>query len=104
MSTSRRIIARIDPPEGLTPVGWGATLYADGRVAIEHKSYWQGSLDGERWTTEPGHVDVAALDPADPDNDGEAALTHVIDTIADHQYGPEEMPVWRRTRRGSVVR
>lgn len=80
--------------------GWEYTLYADGRVAAEYCSRWQGSRTGQRYITEPGYIDVSKLSTNDPDNDAEAALA----ALADEGIDFAEDPAWRCTRRGIVIR
>jgi hypothetical protein len=66
MGTARRKIAEIktyNPSivQGFryeaVEVGYKLTMYADGSVAVERRSRWQGSRDGCRWRTAAGYVD-----------------------------------------------
>lgn len=85
----------------MTSTGHTWDLYSDGHVTAESKTRCKGSFDGARWTTEPGTIDLADIDPDDPDNDLEAALTGVIDKFED---APSFFPTWfRKTRLGTRV-
>lgn len=96
MNSSRKILATLPTYDRYecTSAGYELTLYADGRVAAESHSRWQGSTTGARWTTEPGYVDDLA-DPA-------AQLVAIAQMI---DIGEIEIwRQWRQTRRGVTVR
>jgi len=78
--------------------GYRYTLWADGHLAAEYHTCWQGSRDGARYVTSPGYVDVGSLGEG-PDADAEAALTTALEDVH-----PAISPEWRQTRRGHIVR
>lgn len=79
--------------------GYTFTLYSDGHLSAEYHSRWQGSRDGARYVTNPGHVDVSEIEDGNPDKDAEALLTMAVQHVQ-----PSEDRDWRQTRRGTVVR
>ena len=105
--TSRKVLAIVDTADfsDCVATGYRYTLYADGRVAADYRSRWQGSESGARYSTEAGEVDLSDMDASDPDNDAEAILTAWIkgeNPMEAVEYGSGN--TWRQTRRGSVVR
>ena len=98
---SRKIIATLDTANfnDCTARGYSWTLYADGRLAAEYHSRWQGTRDGARWTTDADAVDLSGLDPDDPDNDALARLTAAVEDLE-----PEYDSRFRQTRKGHLVR
>ena len=99
--SSRKILAQIDTADfrDCVATGYSFYLYADGHVAAEYRSRWQGSRDGARYVTDPGAVNLSAIDDGDPDKDAEAVLTEWV-TDEDPATGCW----WRQTRLGSIVR
>lgn len=85
-------------PNDITTTGYEYTLYADGHVAAQFRSRWQGSRSGTRYVTKPGFVDVNDIDHDDPDNDAEANLTMLAQSL-----DPTEDEEWHMTRRGYVI-
>ncbi len=79
--------------------GYQWTLYADGRVAAEYITRWQGSRFGQRWTTDAGYVDVETIDGADQDMAAAAVLTGAVDGV-----DPETDASWRQTAKGALIR
>ena len=106
MKLSRKVIADICTyePNDCTSVGYDITLYADGHIAAEYHSRWQGSCDGARWITDPGYVDVSTIDSDDPDGDALAVLTAATSPVEYLTEEIEQSPRWRQTRRGELVR
>ena len=106
MALSRKVLAHIRTwePQDLTSSGWDFWLYADGHIAAEYTSRWQGSTTGERYVTAPRCVDVDAIDPSDPDSDAEALLT--AETSLADPRGDYGVPAsgWRQTRVGHTIR
>ncbi len=108
MNNKALATAQTYDPTSLVSVGYDATLYADGSVALELRSRWQGSTDGTRYRSAPDTIDVTEIDPSDPDNDAEAALTAWLATFDPWEDLPCEQSAgcygFRRTRAGCIVR
>lgn len=107
MAMSRKIMATISDADfrDCVNTGYTYTVYADGHVAAEYHSRWQGSTDGTRYVTDPGFVDPADVDPDDPDTDWEACLTMAIHhSLTVVQQDPSESRYFRQVRRGWTVR
>lgn len=95
---STRAIARTATFDELdcTKTGYIVTLYSDGHLAAEYRSRWQGSRDGARYVTEPGHIYHGA--------GAQEALDTWVATYFSAGHDLEADPDWRRVRRGRVVR
>lgn len=102
MSMSRRVLAQHEQRDtGLTTT---YTLYADGHVAVETNTIWQGDRD-TRAVTDAGYLPVNDIDPADPDSDAEALLVSNLDRI-EFDFTAREYtrsPAFRVTRLGAVM-
>lgn len=96
-----KILATLDTADFRNCVnsGYTFTLYSDGHMSAEYFTRWQGSRNGARYITAPGHVNLSALDPKNPDADAEALLT-----MAAQDVYPSEDASWKQTRRGYIVR
>ena len=106
MKLSRKVIASIctyDPSDCVT-TGYDIALYADGHVAAEYHSRWQGSCDRARWITDAGYIDISQIDLDDPDGDALAVLTAATSPVEYLTEEIEQSPRWRQTRRGDFVR
>ena len=109
LSTHRITAIQTYDPTDCTSVGWNVTLYADGHLAAEHCSRWQGSTSGERWITAAGRVHYR--EPEDPETTADdqahvemlAQLEGFITEWDIYSYG-WTIQGWRATRRGVVVR
>lgn len=112
---SRKVLAIVDTADfrDCTSTGYRYTLYADGHVAAEYHSRWQGSRDGARYITDSGAVDLSDLDESNPDTDAEALLTSWIgigddgiveDPVGELRGDRGNSRTWRQTRSGHVVR
>ena len=105
---SNKIIATAQTYErnDLTATGYNVTLYADGSIALEYRSRWQGTRDGTRYRSNPGEVNVDGI-TGDVDNDAEARLTEWLTTFDPHTDLPCDWHngngSFRQTRRGCVV-
>jgi len=90
----------------ITQSGCIWTLYSDGHVAAEWYTRWQGHRTGTRYVSDPGLIQVAALRADVPDQDPEAALTHLARRMREDlalQPGGELPRGWHQTRRGWEV-
>lgn len=96
--TSRKVIARRDDRDFTDCVnrGYSWTLYADGRVAAEYVTRWQGSRSGQRWTTDPGACDTDA-----PESDLAAFAEACVHYTMYHEL--DESRDWRQTATGYVI-
>lgn len=103
---SRKILAQIRDydPDDITSTGHTWTLYADGHLAAEVHSRWQGTRTGSRYVTAAGYVDLTAINPQDPDVDAEAVLTDHAGMFRDGQYDLDDLDDWRETRPGQLIR
>jgi len=104
MSTSRKAIAKLDTNDfsDCANTGYTFTLYADGRITAEYHSRWQGSVDGRRYTTEPGALEV---------DDSITAEEQLAEYVRNMDATPEEdiehggrFQTWRVTQSGYTVR
>lgn len=107
MALSRKILAQIDGADfrDITRTGYRFTLYADGHIAAEYRTRWQGGRDGARYVTDPGQVDPCQIDDTHPDTDAEAKLVDWIqgqDPAHDIEAGHRH--TWRQTRAGYIIR
>lgn len=96
-----KILATLDKADFRNCVNTGYTfnLYADGHLSAEYNTRWQGSRNGARYITAPGHVDVSKIVEVNPDADAIAKLTIAV------QYVSEIVDRdWKQTRRGYIVR
>ena len=104
MSTSRKIIAKLDTNDfsDCVNTGYTFTLYADGRITAEYHSRWQGSVDGRRYTTEPGAM---FLDEDSPAEEQLAEYVRNMDATPeeDVEHGGQSQ-TWRVTQSGYIVR
>ena len=107
MNNKKLATAQTYNPNDLASTGYDITLYADGSVAAESHSRWQGSRDGERFRSDPGTVDLERLDPDDEDNDAEALLAAFVSTFDPYEDLPDCERAgnygFRQTRLGYIV-
>ena len=104
MSTSRKVIATYDTNDfsDCVNTGYSFTLYADGRIAAEYHSRWQGSVDGRRYTTDPSAMEISDDRPAEEQL---AEYVRNMDATPEEDVihgGPFQM--WRVTQSGYTVR
>jgi len=104
MSTSRKVIAKLNTADSSDCVntGYTYTLYADGRISAEYHSRWQGSVDGRRYTTDPGAMEI------DDDRPAEEQLAEYVRNMdatpeEDIEHGGQ-YKTWRVTQSGYAVR
>ena len=94
-------------PHDCTSTGFDFTLYADGSVAVESHSRWQGSTSGERYRSEPDTVDLSNLDESYPDNDADSLLSAFVDSFDSSEDLPSPYSRgsygFRCTRQGYVI-
>ena len=100
LSTIRLTSTRTYDPDDCASVGWDLTLYADGRIAAEHRDRWSGSTSGERWTTGPGRIDYR--EPEDPETTADDQA-HVEMLAELERFLDRNDCGWRQTRKGYVV-
>ena len=99
LSTRRITSTQTYDPTDCTSVGWNVTLYADGHLAAEHCSRWQGSTSGERWITAAGRVEYREPDDPATTADDQAH----VEMLAELERFMDADNSWRQTRRGYVV-
>ena len=91
-----------------TDAGWIWQLYSDGRVSCEYWSCWSGSTTGQRYTTDSGWIDVAAI--GDGPDAATAALEEAVAEMRQDEYDSffDEWPLcrsdFRKTRNGHLIR
>lgn len=97
-----KILATLDTADFRDCIATGYTfnLYSDGHLSAEYHTRWQGSRNGARYITAPGHVEVAEIVEGNPDADALAQLTMAVADIV----SPDEESDWRQTRRGYIIR
>ena len=104
--STRRLtsICTYDPSAG-DVAGWEITLYADGHLAAEYTTRWQGETSGERFVTAPGRM---TTNPSD--EQAHVAMLAEAQTLAaavnkiSWDTDNHSIRGWRATRRGCVVR
>lgn len=96
-----KILATLDTADfsDCVNTGYSFTLYSDGHLSAEYNTRWQGSRNGARYITAPGHVDVAQIVENDQDADALALLTMAVQDVR-----PSEDRDWKQTRLGYIVR
>jgi len=106
--STRRItsVSTYDPSDG-DVAGWEITLYADGHLAAEYATRWQGETSGERFVTAPGRMTTAH--PSDEQAHVEMlaeaqTLAAALNSISWDTDNHRSIQGWRATRRGYVVR
>lgn len=95
-----KILATLDTADfgDCVNTGYTFTLYSDGHLSAEYRTRWQGSRDGARYITAPGHVDASGIVEGNPDADALAKLTMAVQDCS-----PSEDRDWKQTRRGWIV-
>ncbi len=96
-----KILATLDTADFRDCINTGYTfnLYSDGHLSAEYNTRWQGSRNGARYITAPGHVDVSEIVEGNPDTDALAKLTMAVQEVS-----PSDDSAWKQTRRGHIVR